>query len=72
MKSRKYQEIHDALASEIQKGVYDADGTLPGENVIAGRFSTARETVRKALAMLFKPAEVAGEKFVSPQYRISC
>lgn len=52
MKSRKYQEIHDALASEIQKGVYDADGTLPGENVIAGRFSTARETVRKALAML--------------------
>jgi GntR family trehalose operon transcriptional repressor len=48
----KYQVIHDELLKEINTGKYSNNKTLPSDFSIMRRFHVARETSRKAVAML--------------------
>lgn len=50
----KYQEIADALRSQIHSGVFDATRALPTENAIAQTYQVSRQTVRQALSLLVK------------------
>ncbi len=49
---KKFQEIYDLLAKEIQTEKIKAGQLLPSENELTERFTTSRETVRKALQLL--------------------
>lgn len=48
----KYLLIYEELAQKIQEGKYPARSILPSENELAERYSTSRETIRKALNLL--------------------
>lgn len=47
-----WQHISDTLIGEIESGVLDAGGRLPGDAELAVRFGVHRHTVRRALADL--------------------
>lgn len=49
---QKYQEIYLALKQEIAAGDYPYQTLLPSEHRLVQRFGCARNTVRRALAML--------------------
>ena len=44
--------IFQQLSNDIEKGVYEANKLLPSEHELCDRFSTSRETIRKALTLL--------------------
>ena len=48
----KYQIIHDELLKKINDGKYPEDAKLPSEFALMNRYHVARETSRKAVAML--------------------
>ena len=52
MRKNKFQEIYQELSSQIQEGMLRANTQLPSEHVLADRYDTSRETVRKALNLL--------------------
>ena len=48
----KYQIIHDELLKKINDGKYPEDAKLPSDFALMNRYHVARETSRKAVAML--------------------
>ncbi|WP_079528661.1 trehalose operon repressor [Halobacillus hunanensis] len=48
----KFIVIYNDLVQAIRQGEFTAGDTLPSENELALRFSTSRETIRKALNLL--------------------
>lgn len=48
----KYQQVADALRSDILDGVYQKRMLLPTEQLLCQRFSVSRQTVRQALSVL--------------------
>ena len=48
----KYQIIHDELLKEINDGKYPNNAMLPSDFALMNRYHVARETSRKAVAML--------------------
>lgn len=48
----KYQTIHDELLKEINDGKYPDNAKLPSDFALMNRYHVARETSRKAVAML--------------------
>ncbi|MEX0380068.1 trehalose operon repressor [Leuconostoc sp. MS02] len=48
----KYQIIHDELLKQINDGKYPEDTKLPSDFALMNRYHVARETSRKAVAML--------------------
>lgn len=48
----KFHKIYNEIAEEIQKGQFKPGDTLPSEGDLCDRFSTSRETIRKALNLL--------------------
>ncbi len=48
----KYLVIYNDLVEEIQRGSIHPGDTLPSEHELSSRFSTSRETIRKALNLL--------------------
>ncbi|MET9243876.1 GntR family transcriptional regulator [Nonomuraea sp. NPDC003709] len=50
--STRYEDVANQLRAAIKAGEFPPDARLPGEPVLAGRFGTARITVRKALELL--------------------
>ncbi|UOQ45183.1 trehalose operon repressor [Halobacillus salinarum] len=48
----KYLVIYNELVNMIQKGKYKAGEILPSEHEMCERFTTSRETIRKALNLL--------------------
>lgn len=48
----RYEDVANQLRAAIKSGEFTPDVRLPGEPVLAGRFGTARITVRKALELL--------------------
>jgi GntR family transcriptional regulator len=48
----KYERIADELARDIRRGRLPRGARLPGEHVLASRFSVSRNTIRQALAEL--------------------
>jgi DNA-binding GntR family transcriptional regulator len=50
--STRYEDVANQLRAAIKGGEFPPDARLPGEPVLAGRFGTARITVRKALELL--------------------
>ncbi|WP_433515383.1 GntR family transcriptional regulator [Nonomuraea sp. CA-143628] len=50
--STRYEDVANQLRAAIKSGEFPPDVRLPGEPVLAGRFGTARITVRKALELL--------------------
>ena len=58
-----WKQIADALRSEIEKGVYEAEnGRLPTERELTSRFDVNRHTVRRALAALSEVGLVRTEQ----------
>ncbi|MBM7649346.1 GntR family trehalose operon transcriptional repressor [Bacillus ectoiniformans] len=51
-KTNKYMQIYQELAESIQNGLYKPMETLPSENELSAKYSTSRETIRKALTLL--------------------
>ena len=49
---RLYDQVADAIRSEIAAGNPPAGGALPGEKKLAARYGVGRNTVRDAIAML--------------------
>ena len=52
MRSPIYNGIYEILKSEIINGQYGYDQPFPGDRELSARFSVARATLRRALAML--------------------
>lgn len=52
MNLNKYNQIYQALSSDIVEGKYKAGDVLPSEHKLLGHFGVSRETVRKALSLL--------------------
>ncbi|CAM3176969.1 trehalose operon repressor [Leuconostoc rapi] len=48
----KYQTIHDELLKDINDGKYPDNAKLPSDFALMNRYHVARETSRKAVAML--------------------
>jgi GntR family trehalose operon transcriptional repressor len=48
----KFHKIFDEIAEEIRSGQFRPGETLPSESDLCERFSTSRETIRKALNLL--------------------
>lgn len=48
----KFIKIKEELAEQIRNGKMEVGDLLPSENELAERYSTSRETIRKALNML--------------------
>jgi len=47
-----WQKIAESLQQDIRNGLFDGDGRLPTEVVLAARFSVNRHTVRQAIGHL--------------------
>ncbi|PPA70260.1 trehalose operon repressor [Jeotgalibacillus proteolyticus] len=50
--TNKYLNIFQELSKDIENGVYESNTLLPSEHELCERFSTSRETIRKALTLL--------------------
>jgi GntR family transcriptional regulator len=48
----RYRQIADILRGRIEAGVLEADRPIPSEAQIQQEFGVARETARKAVALL--------------------
>ena len=48
----KYNSLRSHILSDIEKGVYQEGGQLPGERVLANRYQVAHMTMRQAISML--------------------
>ncbi|GKT03743.1 trehalose operon repressor [Furfurilactobacillus entadae] len=49
---KKYTSVYDTLMTEISRGEISVGTFLPGENQLAERFETSRETIRRALTLM--------------------
>lgn len=51
---KKFYEIYLDIKSQIEKGIFEKDSLLPGENKLAEDYSVSRETIRKSLGLLLE------------------
>ncbi|PSL50880.1 GntR family trehalose operon transcriptional repressor [Salsuginibacillus halophilus] len=49
---RKYLQIYEQLAEAIRDGLYPPGSLLPSEHALCEKYTTSRETIRKALTHL--------------------